>query len=201
MTTHQLCAVSLGTDPDAQIQVGLHQINAQTFLAKKRMNNLLSTELGLLCAVSGLTHLEALELTCQVIVKRLLARTPADDLRTFLGTVYSDYYDYQGAYPHVQLGRCDIDRSWPSGMDMLATPEQMIVMNILGKILQDDDDVAPFYLLLEEAITAHLMLTLKRDFQELSVLFGIPEETPKESNIIQLSQVVVDANFDPFQAR
>lgn len=198
MTTHNLCAVALGTDPKHTVMINGHSINSQDFLARKRMNNLLSTELGLLCSVSGLTQIEALELTCQVVVKRLLARTPSEDLRTFLGTIYSDYYEYRGKYPHVQLGRCEIDRSYPVGMTMLATPEQMIVMNILGKILQDDDDVASFYLLLEETVIAYLMLTLKRDFQELSTLFGIPKEEVRKDNIVQFGTPSVDNTYDPF---
>jgi hypothetical protein len=196
---HHLCAVELATSEDEHIQISTHNLNTQRFLRAKRMNNLLALELGLLCAVSDITQEDALKLTCQAVVKRLLDRTPVDDLRSFLGTVYNDYTEYD--YPHHHLGRSELDRSYPSfGLEKIATDEQMIVMNILGKIIQDDDDVAPFFLLLSEALTGYMMLTLPRDFATLSLDLGIPEEKPKEDNVIAFGKPSVDSTFDPFEA-
>jgi hypothetical protein len=196
--TNNLCAVALGTPEGTSVSLGNHTIDAHTMLDIKRTNNLLSQELGLLCSVSGLTQQQALELTITVVVKRLLARTPKKVLQEALGATYGDYYDYAGSYPHLHLGRSDIDRSWPSGMSMLATPEQFIVMNILGPILRDDDAVEPFFLLLQEAFTAFLMLTQQRSLVELEALFGIPEDKEQTDNILVFSKVQTDTSYDPF---
>jgi hypothetical protein len=197
-TMTNLCAVALGTPETTSVSVDRHTIDAHKLLDIKRTNNLLSSELGLLCAVSGLTQLEALELTITAVVKRLLTRTPKKVLQEALGATYADYYGYQGYYPHLHLGRSDIDRSWPSGLEMLATPEQFIVMNILGAILRDDDAVEPFFLLLQEAFTAFLMLTQQRSLGELEALFGIPEDKEQTDNILVFSKVQTDTSYDPF---
>ena len=186
--TNTICAVALGTPTGASVSVGNHTLDAHTMLSIKRTNNILSSELGLLCTVSGLTQLEALELTITVVIKRLLKRTPTRVIREALGATYTDYYGYTGAYPHLSLGRSDIDRSWPSGMAMVATPEQFVVMNILGAILQDDDSIEPFFVLLQEAFTAFLMLTQQRSLGELEALFGIPDEEEQTGNIYTFKQ-------------
>jgi hypothetical protein len=193
-----LCAVALGTPETTSVSVDRHTIDAHKLLDIKRTNNLLSSELGLLCAVSGLTQLEALELTITAVVKRLLTRTPKKVLQEALGATYGDYYGYAGSYPHLHLGRSDIDRSWPSGLELVATPEQFIVMNILGAILRDDDAVEPFFLLLQEAFTAFLMLTQQRSLGELEALFGIPEDKEQTDNILVFSKVQTDTSYDPF---
>jgi hypothetical protein len=196
--TNNLCAVALGTLEGSSILVAGHTLNAHQLLSIKRTNNLLSSELGLLCAVSGLTHTEALETVIRVVVKRLLTRTPKKVVQEALGATYADYYEYKGKYPHLHLGRSDIDRSWPSELEVLATPEQFVVMNILGAILQDDDAIEPFFLLLQEAFTAFLMLTQQRSLGELEALFGIPEDKEQTDNILVFSKVQTDTSYDPF---
>ena len=157
----------------------------------------------MLCAVSGLTHTEALETVIRVVVKRLLTRTPKKVVQEALGATYADYYEYKGKYPHLHLGRSDIDGSWPSELEVLATPEQFVVMNILGAILQDDDAIEPFFLLLQEALIAFLMLTQRRPFEQLKTLFGIPEDKEQPNNIVvfnkqALGRVQTDTSYDPF---
>lgn len=182
--TNTLCSVALGTPEGTSVSLGNHTIDAHQMLNIKQTNRILSTELGLLCSVSGLTHQQALETVITVVVSRLLTRTPKKVLQEALGATYADYYGYYGSYPHLHLGRSDIDRSWPSGLEMLATPEQFVVINILGPLLQDDDAVEPFYLLLQEAFTAFLMLTRQRPLAQLEAMFGIPEDKEQTDNII-----------------
>ena len=61
------CAVAMGTGEEATIDVAGHCFNAQDFMQIKRMNAMLSQEIGLLCRVSAMEHHEALLLVVNTV--------------------------------------------------------------------------------------------------------------------------------------
>ena len=185
------------------LDVAGYQFNAKDFLTIKRMNNLLSTELGLLCRVTTMEHHEALLLVVKTVVTRLLTRLPRDTVSKAIGEAYASFRDYDAYYansPHAHLGRAEIDRSFPIGLSMIATPTQYILSNIVLKVLDDDDEnLNGMWLLLQEALTAWLMLTMIRPIEDVEALCGLPEEEVKEDNVIQFGKVQMDNTYDPFQ--
>ena len=198
------CAVSLGMEEAAVINVGGHQVNAHEFMAIKRMNSMLSQELGLLCRVSSLEHHEALLLTVQIVVTRLLTRLPRERVSNALREAYTSHRDYGAYYKqsiHPHLGRGELDRSFPIGLTMIATPQQFILTNIILKVLNKDEDNSDdgLWLLLQEALTAWLMMTMIRPVEEVEALCGLcPETEAKADNVIQFGQVSVDKSYDQF---
>lgn len=199
------CAVHLGLDPEAMLDVAGYQFNAKDFMQIKRMNSMLSQEIGLLCRVSAMEHHEALLLVVNTVVSRLLTRIPRDTVSKAICEAYSNFRDYDAYYassPHAHLGRAEIDRSFPIGLSMIATPTQYILTNIVLKVLDDDDEnLDGMWLLLQEALTAWLMLTMIRPIEDVEALCGLPEEEVKEDNVIQFGKVQMDNTYDPFQAR
>jgi hypothetical protein len=198
------CAVHLGLDPEAMIDVAGHQFNAKEFMAIKRMNNLLSTELGLLCRVNPIEHHDALLLVVNTVVSRLLTRIPRATVSKAICEAYSDFRSYDAYYassPHKHLGRAEIDRSFPVGLYSIATPTQQVLTNIILPVLNDDDTLDGLWLLLREALTSWLTMTLIRPIEEVEAMCGLPPEVIQEDNIIQFGKPSVDVAFDPFQAR
>ena len=198
--THNLCIISDMSEYTDTVSLAGHQMPIKDLLATKRLNAMLAVELGVLCSATAISHGEALKTAIQVVITRLSSRTPAKELSDFVGGIYSEYYGYAGKFPHTHLGRTNIDTSFPE-MELKVTPAQYVLYNILGKVLNDNDTLEDFYLLLKELTIAFLMLTVPVSFQELSAVFGIPEEPPKESNIVQFGKPSVDSSYDPFQAR
>ena len=199
--THDLCILSdMSEDTDTVFLAG-HQIPVKNLLQTKRLNAMLAVELGILCSATGISQDEALKTVIQVLIKQLAQRTPAKELSDFVGSIYSDYYEYAGEFPHRHLGRANIDLSFPESLELKVSASQYVLYNIVGKVLNDADTLDGFLSLLKDATIAYLMLTVPVSFQELSAVFGIPEEAPKESNIVQFGKATVDTSYNPFQAR
>ena len=195
------CAVALGMDEEAMIDVAGHQFNAHEFMTIKRMNTLISTELGLLCRVSAIEHHTALLLVVNTVVTRLLTRIPRDTVSKAICEAYSNFRDYDAYYsssPHAHLGRGEIDRSWPIGLTMISTPQQYVLTNIILPVLNDDDTLDGLWLLLQEALTAWLMMTMIRPVQDVEALCGLPPEVIQEDNVVQFGKVSVDTAYNPF---
>jgi hypothetical protein len=81
---------------------------------------------------------------------------------------------------------------------MVATPYQFVMTNIVFKALRDDDLLDDMWILLQEALTAWLMLTMVRPVEDVEALCGLPPEEVKEGNVVQFVQVSIDATYDPF---
>lgn len=183
------CAVALGMDGEAMIDVAGHQFNAQEFLTIKRMNSMLSQEIGLLCRVSAMEHHTALLLVVNTVVTRLLKRIPRDTVSKAICEAYSNFRDYDAYYsssPHAHLGRGEIDRSWPIGLTMISAPQQYVLTNIILPVLNDEDTLDGLWLLLQEAFTAWLMMTMIRPVADVEALCGLPPEVIQEDNVVQL---------------
>lgn len=198
------CAVALGMDEEALIDVAGHQFNAHEFMQIKRMNNLLSTELGLLCRVSAMEHHEALLLVVNVVVSRLLKRIPRDTVSKAICEAYSSARDYDAYYsssPHAHLGRGEIDRSWPIGLTMISTPQQYVLTNIILPVLNDEDTLDGLWLLLQETLTAWLAMTMIRPVEEVEAMCGLPPAVIQEDNVVQFGKVSIDTSYNPFDAR
>lgn len=198
------CAVHLGLDPEAMIDVAGYQFNARDFIQIKRINNLLKTEVGLLCRVSSLEHHTALLLVVNTVVTRLLTRIPRETVSKAICEAYSSFRDYDAYYsssPHAHLGRGEIDRSWPIGLTMISTPQQYVLTNIILPVLNDEDTLDGLWLLLQEALTAWLMMTMIRPVADVEALCGLPPEEVREGNVIEFGQVTVDSNYNPFDQR
>ena len=195
------CAVALGMDEEALIDVAGHRFNALDFMTIKRMNSMLSQEIGLLCRVSAMEHHTALLLVVNTVVSRLLKRTPRDTVSKAICEAYSNFRDYDAYYsssPHAHLGRGEIDRSWPIGLTMISTPQQFILTNIVLKVLNDEDTLDGLWLLLQEALTAWLMMTMIRPVADVEALCGLPPEVIQEDNVVQFGKVSVDTSYNPF---
>ena len=186
------CAVALGMDEEAMIDVAGHQFNAHDFMTIKRMNSMLSQEIGLLCRVSAMEHHTALLLVVNTVVTRLLTRIPRDTVSKAICEAYSNLRDYDAYYsssPHAHLGRGEIDRSFPIGLTMISTPQQYVLTNIILPVLNDEDTLDGLWLLLQEALTAWLMMTMVRPVEEVEALCGLPPETgAKADNVVQFGK-------------
>ena len=195
------CAVSLGMADDDTLEVAGYNFNAKDFMQIKRMNNLLKTEVGLLCRVNSIEHHEALLLVVNTVVSRLLKRIPRDTVSKAICEAYSSFRDYDAYYsssPHAHLGRGEIDRSFPVGLYSIATPTQQVLTNIILPVLNDDDTLDGLWLLLQESLTAWLMMTLIRPVKDVEALCGLPPEEVKQDNVVQFGAVSIDGSFDPF---
>ena len=81
---------------------------------------------------------------------------------------------------------------------MIATPYQFVMANIVSKVLRDDDLLDDMWILLQEALTAWLMLTMVRPVEDVEALCGLLPEEVKEGNVVKFNTVSVDATYDPF---
>ena len=199
------CAVMLAMTEEDTLDVAGYHFNAKEFLAIKRMNNLLSTELGLLCRVNPIEHHEALLLVVNTVVSRLLKRIPRATVSKAICEAYSNFRSYDAYYassPHKHLGRSEIDRSWPIGLYSIATPTQQVLTNIILPVLDDNDEnIDGLWLLLQEALTAWLMMTMIRPVKDVEALCGLPPEVIQEDNIIEFGKVAIDTSYNPFAHR
>ena len=194
------CAVAMGMGEEATVDVAGHQFNAHEFMQIKRMNAMLSQEIGLLCRVSAMEHHEALLLVVNTVVAKLLTRIPRETVSRSIREAYTRVRDYDAYYsssPHPHLGRAEIDHSFPVGLTMIATPYQFVMANIVSKVLRDDDLLDDMWILLQEAMTAWLMLTMVRPVEDVEALCGLLPEEVKEGNVVQFNTVSVDATYDP----
>lgn len=197
--THNLCIISDMSDDSDTLVIAGHSMPVKAYLQTKRLNTMLATELGVLCAATGMTHEEALKTVIQVVIKQLASRISAEDLSSFVGSVCKDFYAYTGNFPHSHLRRAELDPSYPYGFELKVSPAQFVLYNIVGKILRDDDALDGFWFLLKEAVLAYLMITRPVEFDDLSAKFGIPHPEPKEGgNVIAFGKVATDNSYDPF---
>ena len=205
-TLNAPCAVMLAMTEEDTLDVAGYHFKSKDFLAIKRMNNLLKTELGLLCRVSSLEHHDALLLVVNTVVSRLLTRIPRAAVSKAICEAYSNFRDYDAYYassPHAHLGRGEIDRSFPVGLYSLATPTQQVLTNIVLPVLDDNDEnLDGMWLLLQEALTAWLMMTMIRPVEEVEAMCGLPPAEVREDNVVSIfGEATVDNTYDPFQAR
>ena len=171
-----LCAVEAGTDETSCLMIDGHTISTERYLAITRMNNLLATEVGLLSAAYEADFDEVLSVLIGALAQRLLTRTPQETLRQTAGSTFKRY---RGDYPHQLLGRGMI-RTLPNLPTPIATLEQAVVVNLLGRLPENSDY---WLLMLSESIT-NLLFYADVSWQELSAILTLTEQPTYTDNVV-----------------
>jgi len=206
----QACAVHLACNQQDQFKAGNQLCNTAQFLQIKRINNMLSYELGLLIATqrnvavrrtpassdSGLSSTEAHKLAIKVLSDRLLIGLPR---HTVVNIIKATYAAVQKQELHKALGRTQIDE-FPDSLTMIAyadssaieEAEAFIVVNVISKLLQEDDSPQPLILCFTELLT-RLLIIEEHSTDQLIEIAQLPE-TSYENNVLAFSEAELPAD-------
>ena len=176
----------LTTTSDDTIMVAGSVVNLHHYIQIKRMNHLLNTEVGIMLNISDLRVAECYQIIAKIVIEKLKTRMPINTLDELLGTYWQNFNDYKGDSIHQHFGRDLIDYSWDLPTQTSFDAYAFVNINILNKILQEDDAIEPFILILQESLYNLFIHQPFKDADDLLATFGIEQPTYKD-NVVSIA--------------
>ena len=179
----QPCAVSLAYEKEQTFSILDQEVKAQDYLQIRRLNHLLAYELSLMVGSSDLTVEEAHKVAIRVVANRLLIGLPTHTIKQIIKKTHEGFENGGADDLHYGLGRYEVVKDLPT-MTRIADDEAYVVVNVLAKILQSDDNPQPLILCFTELLT-RLLIIEEISFEGLVEIADLPAASYK-NNVISL---------------
>ncbi len=181
---HLLDYTRLATEEDAEIMVCGTPVNLHNYLTVKRINSLLNTEIGIMRDIGDMPTSDCYHSVSKVVIDKLLTRHSYETVEAMVGEFYSRFHEY-GSNTHEHFGRSLVDKSF--GLSAIENFDSyaFVSINVLGKILQSDDAIEPFLILLQEAILNLMYNKHYNSMEDLWGSFDIPTPTYTD-NVVEI---------------